>query len=175
MLIGVVSDTHDNLTAVRRVKAALVEGGAEFLVHLGDFTSPFSFKEIFSGFESRGIAVFGNNDGDLVLMGKLSSKMGVRAFSGMGVVELGGLRVFLMHGYEDQEFTLSLARAVAMTGKYDAVLFGHTHSFHLERCGDVLVLNPGEGGGWLTGEFSAALLDAQSKTVKRVKLAGSGI
>lgn len=170
MKLGIMSDTHDNLDNVKKIKKELLDHGINYLLHLGDFTSPFTFKEIFSGFEGKGAAVLGNNDGEAFLMARFAGKMNIKLFNHPTILVLDGLRFLLMHGFGDAEFTIDFARALAISGKYDVVLFGHTHFYHYERIGDIILLNPGEAGGWLTGTSSAIILDTTEKTVTRIKV-----
>jgi uncharacterized protein len=48
---------------------------------------------------------------------------------------------------------------LAASGYYDVIVYGHTHRSEISRRGKTLVVNPGEGGGWITGQATAALLD----------------
>ncbi|MEM1605578.1 MAG: metallophosphoesterase [Fervidicoccaceae archaeon] len=170
MRIAVISDTHDNLVIIKKFKKEILSVGIDYIVHLGDFTSPFAFKEVFSGFEGKGAAVLGNNDGEAFLMARFAEKMNIKLFNHPAILELDGLRFLLMHGFGDSWFTLDFARSLAVSGKYDIVLFGHTHSFYMEKIGDIVLLNPGEAGGWLTGKSTIALLDTSNKTVSRVEI-----
>lgn len=174
MKVGVISDTHDNLESIRKLRGELSRLGVSYLVHLGDFVSPFAFKELFSGFENSGVGVLGNNDGEALLLSRLASKLGVALYNHPAAVELEGLRIFLMHGFGDAYFTIDVARAIAQSGRYDFVLFGHTHAYHLEKIGDIVLLNPGEGGGWLTGEPGAAVVDTSTRDVRRITLGAPG-
>jgi len=49
--------------------------------------------------------------------------------------------------------------ALAVSDRWDAVLYGHTHRIDLRRVGQTLVLNPGEVYGALTGRSTFAVLD----------------
>jgi len=52
----------------------------------------------------------------------------------------------------------------------DVVVFGHTHEVALERRGEVLWVNPGECGGWLTGHSQVAILDTNTLDVEFIDL-----
>lgn len=170
MMIGVISDTHDNLEVIRKVKTRLKELNVSYLIHLGDFVSPFAFKEVFSGFENRGVGVIGNNDGEIHLLSRIANRMNIELFDRIGTLEIEETKFLLMHGFSNTNFTIDLARNLASSGKYDAVLFGHTHEFHFERIGEILILNPGEASGWLTGYKSMAVIDTSSKEVYKISL-----
>ncbi len=149
MLIGIISDSHDHLENVRRALALFRERGVEIVLHAGDFVSPF-VSEPFRELGVRVIGVFGNNDGDKLYLRERFSGVGELHF-GPHELELGGRRILLMHEPRALE-------ALVASGRYDLVVYGHTHRAEI-REGRPLVINPGELGGWLTGQPSAALVD----------------
>jgi len=149
MLIGVVSDTHDNLPALRKALARFKAAGVKLVLHAGDIVSPFVAMP-FQEAGLRVIGVFGNNDGDKLYLRERFSPVGELHF-GPHELELGGRRVVLMHEPRALE-------ALAASGKYDLIVYGHTHEVDL-RPGPPLVLNPGECGGWLFGRATCALVD----------------
>lgn len=149
MLIGVISDSHDNLANIRRALTLFREQGVELVLHAGDFVSPF-VAEAFRQAGLRVVGVFGNNDGDKLYLRERFAGMGELHF-GPHELELGGRRIVLMHEPRALE-------ALVASGRYDLVLYGHTHKAEV-REGKPLVINPGELGGWLTGRATCALVD----------------
>jgi hypothetical protein len=149
MRIGVISDTHDNLPLLRRALARFREAGVELVLHAGDFVSPFMAMP-FQEAGLRLVGVFGNNDGDKLYLRECFSSVGEIHF-GPHELELFGRKIVLMH----EPRTLS---ALIVSGNYDLVIYGHTHQVDV-RGGHPLVLNPGEGGGWLSGRATCALVD----------------
>ena len=61
MLIGVVSDTHDNLSNVARIVELFNASGVERVIHTGDITRARTL-EIFGRLDARLYGVYGNND-----------------------------------------------------------------------------------------------------------------
>jgi predicted phosphodiesterase len=61
-MIGVVSDTHDNIDAVEGIVEAFENRGVGTVVHCGDYIAP-PVIPYFDGFELHG--VLGNNDGEI--------------------------------------------------------------------------------------------------------------
>jgi putative phosphoesterase len=86
------------------------------------------------------------------------------------VVEAGGRRLLLLHGAGPAENTVAMVEALAASGRWDAVLYGHTHRVDNRRIGGVLVLNPGEACGCLTGRKTAAILDTDTLEAEIVEL-----
>ncbi|MGQ9700443.1 MAG: metallophosphoesterase [Candidatus Bipolaricaulaceae bacterium] len=149
MLIGIISDTHDHLVNLRQALKLLKAKGAELVLHAGDFVSPF-VAEPFRETGLRVIGVFGNNDGDKLFLQERFSQVGELHF-GPKELELGGRKILLMHEPKALE-------ALVASGRYDLVVYGHTHRPEI-RPGETLVVNPGELGGWLTGRGTLALVD----------------
>lgn len=149
MLIGIISDTHDHLANLRRALELLKARGAELVLHAGDFVSPF-VAEPFRETGLRVIGVFGNNDGDRLFLRQRFSEVGELHF-GPHELELGGRKILLMHEPRALE-------ALVASGRYDLVVYGHTHRPKISP-GQTVVVNPGELGGWLTGRGTLALVD----------------
>jgi putative phosphoesterase len=159
MKIGVLSDTHDNLANIRRAVEIFSKNGVEAILHAGDFCSPFSLAA-FKPLAEKGVkmlAVFGNNDGDKVLLTRKGE--GFCSFSdGTCVVILGGRRIILMH-YPD------VAEDLFRLGAYDLVIHGHTHRAQVEG-GARKLLNPGTCSGYLADRATVALVDTTDLAVE---------
>lgn len=56
-------------------------------------------------------------------------------------------------------------KALIASGKYDLIIYGHTHKVDI-REGQPLVINPGECGGWLTGRRTVAIVDLETMKVE---------
>ena len=121
--IGVISDTHGLL----RPQAVQALEGVDLIIHAGDIGGP----KILRALERIAPvhAVRGNTDrGDWAA--NLPQSL---------VVEVGGVHLYVLH----ELFCLDLDPAAA---GINAVIFGHSHSPHLERKNGVLFLNPGSAG-----------------------------
>lgn len=160
MLVGIVSDTHDNLSNLRRALARLKEKGAELVLHAGDFVSPF-VAEPFREAGLRLIGVFGNNDGDKLFLRERFSNVG-ELYMGPHEFELSGRKIVLMHEPRALE-------ALILSHRYDLIVYGHTHKLEI-RDGPPLVINPGELGGWLTGRATFVLVDLAALRAEPLEL-----
>lgn len=160
LYIGVISDSHDNLYNLRDVLSRLRDEQVDLVIHLGDIISPFTIKHIKEILgDTKVIIIRGNNDGDVYQLTSLSIKYSWVFRSEPGIVDVGGRRVFLMHGYGSIEDTISLVNALKYSLEVDLILFGHTHRYHVERLGHKLIMNPGEVCGYLTNKPSYGLID----------------
>jgi len=163
VLVGLVSDTHDRVDAIRRAVEAFNERGVELVLHAGDYVAPFTALA-FKGLRCRIIGVYGNVDGDRELLKERYAELGeIKGF--LATLELVSLRVALIHGSPPE-----VAEALAKSGDYDVVVHGHTHKPRAERVGRALIVNPGEACGYLSGRGTVAFLDLPSLKVEHVEL-----
>ena len=160
-MIGLLSDTHDNLDRVRVAVRLFNDAACDLVVHAGDIVAPFTASEL-RNLRCPVKAVFGNCDGERAGL--------VRAFQGLGEIaapplafEHAGRRFGLSH-------LDSAVDGLVATKTFDVVIFGHTHRPLVERRDGVLLVNPGEAGGWLTGKSNAALLDPATLMAEIVSL-----
>lgn len=161
MLLGVMSDSHDNMPNVERAAEIFNREGVELVIHLGDVVAPFIVKRLAERLKAGVIMVYGNNDGEKRLLRAVAEEAGYEIHEPPVVVDVAGRRLLLAHGFGSKENTLAIVEALASSGRFDAVLYGHTHQADHRRLGDTLLLNPGETYGHLHGEPSIAILDTE--------------
>ena len=159
MLVGILSDIHDNLSALRKALSQLQE--ADVLLICGDLCSPFIVNELGKGFTKDTHIVFGNNDGDLFRITKNSQAFPhIQLHGEMAELELDGCRFGLNH-YD------TIGRVFADSGRYDVVCFGHNHQFEISQVQNTVVVNPGEILGGLTGTSSYVTFNTSSREAVR--------
>jgi putative phosphoesterase len=160
-VIGILSDSHDNLTLVRAAVRLFNDAGCDLVIHAGDFVAPFTAEEL-RNLRAPVKAVYGNCDGE---------KTGLaRVFRGLGEIANGPL-AFAHAGVRFVVCHLdSSAETQAASGRFDVVVFGHTHRPLVESRDGVLLINPGETGGWLRGKGTVALLDPATRSADIITL-----
>ena len=158
MKIGILSDSHDNVSALKKAVGLFNDAEVDLVLHAGDFVSPFTagpLKELNADF----IGVFGNNDGDKLNLNKvLNSKV----FLSPHILEVEDLKILLMH----EPYLLS---TIEKSGDFDVIIYGHTHEVDIRK-GLSLVINPGECGGWLNGDRTIAILDTYEMKVNILRV-----
>lgn len=159
-LVGLIADTHDNRATSARTIRVFNERGVGLVLHAGDFVAPFNARE-FSGLKCRFVGVFGNNDGERPGLKQAFAHIG-EVVEGPYEVEHAGRRFALMHASR-------LLEAAEDSGRYDVIVYGHTHEVEVRR-GKTLVVNPGECGGWLNDRATVAVLDLETMEVEVVEL-----
>ena len=149
MRIAILSDIHDNIWMLQSLLAGLE---ADALLFCGDFCAPFTLAQIAEGFSGPVHVVFGNNDGDKLLLSQVAGRFSHVTWHGdMAELELDGCRVAVVHYPR-------MGRALAKSGDYDLVCYGHNHKSAVEQVGSTLLVNPGEVMGRL-GRSTFAVYD----------------
>jgi uncharacterized protein len=165
MLIGVISDSHDNLPQIEKAVQALNNQKVGLVLHAGDYVAGFVIPK-FKALNCNLIGVFGNNDGDHELLKKRFSETNNCTIHDRFTTEtIEGYRVALLHGHETE-----LLNAIIDSESFDAVIHGHSHNMGIERKGKTLSINPGELCGYLTGKPTVAILDTDKNEAKIIEL-----
>lgn len=165
MLIGAISDTHDNLPQVEKAVKYLNEQQVDLVLHAGDYVAGFVIPK-FKQLKCNLIGVFGNNDGDHELLKKrFSETANCTIHDSFASVKLKDYRIALLHGEENE-----LLNAIIDSGYFNAVIHGHSHNKGVELKGKTLAINPGELCGYLTGKSTLALLDTVKNEAKIIEL-----
>jgi len=159
MLIGIISDTHDNMPAIQRAVEILTERRVEHVIHAGDFCSPFTFRAL-KQLSCDFTGIYGNNDGERLLLQQLSNS---RIFTQPHIFELAGKKIVIMHEHQ-------VVDALADSNHFDLIVYGHTHTPDLRKQGNTLIVNPGELGGWLYGKSTMAIADLTTLTAELIEL-----
>ena len=164
MIVGIISDTHDNLPLIDKTVKKLNEINVELVLHAGDFISPF-VAESFKQLKAPLIGVFGNNDGDRASLKKKFAELGADIRGRFAFVLVDGLRIALLHGDENE-----LMRSLLELESYDVIVSGHTHLPKAYRKGRTLIINPGEASGILCGKATMAVFNTETLDVKIVQI-----
>jgi putative phosphoesterase len=158
MLIGIFSDTHDQLIAIDRALEVFRQRKVDLVVHGGDLISPFAAKRLKAGVTVPLHIIYGNNDGERDGLKKILPQIQ----DGPMYIEAAGKTIAVHH-----DPALLPPEAVK---KADIIVVGHTHDRQIETRDGKLFLNPGECCGWLTGKGTVALLDPAAMKVEIVEL-----
>ena len=155
-LLGIISDTHDNLDKVRSAVALFNKLAVDQVVHCGDVVAQFVLAEL-SRLKAPVAGVFGNCDGDRGALLQRARQFGFAWQDAPYSFSVGGKRLVVTH------------QPVARVPGCDFYLHGHTHK-HGYQPGRPAVINPGEACGWLTGRATVATLDTDSGAVDFIDL-----
>ncbi|GAB4235800.1 MAG: metallophosphoesterase [Deltaproteobacteria bacterium] len=166
MKLGILSDSHDDRPAAEAALRYFLREGVGMVLHLGDVCSPL----VLEGYDDpsiRFLGVFGNNDID---RDGLQKATGAAFRQGPRIETVDGRTILLAHSYD------LLQGELTGQGRFDLVLFGHTHRPLTMRMGKALVLNPGESCGLLRGRRTCAVVDLgnMEPRIEEIPLPGAG-
>ena len=147
MKIGIMSDSHDHMENINKSIDIFKNKKTDYVLHLGDYVNPNSVR-ICQGIKLIGI--FGNNDGDKFRLISAFNDINGEIKGDYYEFQEDNLEFACYHGTE-----LQIKDALIECGKYDVVLYGHTHKYENMKIGNTLVLNPGTTHGF---EFKPTIM-----------------
>ena len=165
MKIGIISDIHENFHNLILALKKMKEEKVEQIICLGDLMND-GIAKVLSISATPVFMVWGNNDGDKVVLTKTSSRAGSNLVSSINTydfLEYDNRKIFVTH-FQD------LAIPMARSGMFDAIFCGHTHISQIEQVGKCLIANPGEVSAQRTGTASLAIYDTTLHEVRLVVL-----
>jgi putative phosphoesterase len=135
MKIGILSDTHDNSSAVEAALQQFRLRGVELLIHCGDIQSPETIR-LFADLPTH--FVFGNCDWQPDALAPAIADIGAQLHQPFGELEVGGKTIGWLHSHD-----LKLFLNLEFSDRFDYLFYGHTHKAEQHRRGKTLVVNPG--------------------------------
>jgi putative phosphoesterase len=149
VLLGILSDTHDQIEITSRAVATLQREGAEVLIHCGDLARP----EIVAACSVLPFYfVFGNWDADNVPALRIAAEEFNAVCLGWGdTIVLDGKKIGVVHGH----MRIDVRRVMQANPHY--LLSGHSHIPTDQYDGEVRRINP--GALHEAEHFTVALLD----------------
>jgi putative phosphoesterase len=152
--VGVLSDTHDNMSQIKKAVDFFNRRKVDFVFHAGDTISPLT-ANVFKNLNCDMILIFGNNDGDKLYLTKRFEYIGV-FYNDPYIGDINGKKIVVTHQPDIVD---------VMALKYDIVIYGHTHEKDL-RMNKSLILNPGECCGYMTNNSSVAVVYPDEMTAE---------
>ena len=135
MKLAVISDSHDNLANMKLAVSSILKEDVETVIHCGDLCAPFMMG-LLKEFKMPVHLVFGNVDGDKLRMSQQKPE-NVSIHGEFADINLNNRRVAVIHYPE-------IASAIALSGQYYLVCYGHNHVAKIDDVGGSLLVNPGE-------------------------------
>jgi uncharacterized protein len=172
MLIGIISDVHDNLRHLDIAIKVFNKKKISILIHCGDFDMPFTL-ESYSDLICPIKAVLGNGDPDIQkFLYQLQNKfknLKIELSEVFFDLTIDNRRIAVFHGNDSQLLNLLIE-----CNLYDVICYGHTHISKIEKTNKSLMINPGS----LIGVFypkkftpiTIAIYDTQKNTAEIIDL-----
>ncbi len=159
MKIGIISDTHDEHRNVLAAIDVFNERGVEYVFHAGDMISPFMAEAFADVKGAKFIAVFGNCDCERKLIKEAIESFGGEVYDSRYSCKVGGKDIFITHRDD-------VVEAIAASGNYDLVIYGHTHKQDVRMVAETLVVNPGSA----RSESNVAVVELDDMSVENISL-----
>ena len=157
MRIGVISDTHDQHANVRKAIEVFTAQGVECVLHAGDITSP-STVSLFAQLSGVPlIAVLGNCDTERAALHTAVEATGGQFHGRIYEGHFDGRTVYMTHVPHEID-------RVVHSGRYDLVVYGHTHRQDIRRAGKTLLVNPGAAQNWMGNPPEVVVVDLADMT-----------
>ena len=155
MLIGIISDTHDDVVMIKKAVDLFNEKKVGHVLHAGDIISPFNF-EIFRELKCDFSAIFGNNDGDKLL---LKTKSNGNIHNQPYMTTIHKRKIVILHEPD-------LVDALSESGLFDLIIYGHTHRPDVRKANKTTIVNPGKASRLIRGKITVAIIDLNTMEVE---------
>lgn len=137
MKIGVMSDSHGNLKAVKQAVDEM--GQVDVIFHLGDYVEDALYLQTITDIP---IHILKGNMDSFVNDGSMALE-----------TTLGGFRFFACHGHKyGVKNNLQCLYYAGLEKNAQVILYGHTHHAYFEDDGRILIMNPGSVGAPRMGD-----------------------
>jgi uncharacterized protein len=157
MKIGVVSDSHNNLTKLQAALAIFRQERVGTLIHCGDLTTPETAAALG---EFRVLHTLGNGDSAAGEIRRVLAGMNPLNTSGLVFTgDLDGIPIAITHGHLPGKVDELLK-----SGLYRYIFCGHSHRRHDQAIGNTRLINPGALGGLRVEDRSACILTLETET-----------
>lgn len=147
MMIGIFSDTHDNIVNIAKALKVFEDKKVAKTYFCGDLVSSFTLKYL-KDWPFSIKAVFGNNEGDkwgIKRRFEESQITNIEYGKKSGLIfeeEVENKSIVVFHGHSEE-----ITQALIASQKYDLVCTGHTHVPHIKKIGKTTWINPGSVTG----------------------------
>lgn len=161
MIIGVVSDTHNNAKNIKKIISLFNEEKVPYVIHTGDIANAKSLEK-FTQLNSKLIGVYGNNDRHEIGIKEIAYINDFQFDEPPKLITLCDKNIAIFHEPDPIESFLFQNKNI------DIVIHGHTHRYKDEIKNGILFFNPGESAGMRTGNNAIGLLNLKSLETKRI-------
>ena len=161
MLLGVVSDTHNNSKNIETVVGLFNSERVDCVIHTGDITNAKSLEK-FSSLNCDLYGVYGNNDRNEPGLKEVAIKYKFNLQEPPLKMCIGDKNIAIFHEPDLIEDFLKINSDI------DLVVHGHTHRFREDTEQNILFFNPGESAGMQKGKNAIGIINLENLSTKRI-------
>lgn len=165
MKIGIISDTHDNISNIEKTLEYFNKNDIRILIHAGDLCAPSLLKNTFYPKFLGEMHFILGNVGDHQTLKKIVQDINnerVKYYGEEAELVINNKKIKVVH-YPD------IAKKYFNSDKFDLVIFGHNHESSIEEKNKFFFINPGTLGG-LYQDPSFAVYDIEENKAEIFKL-----
>ena len=161
MLIGVVSDTHNNVKNIIKIINIFNKEEVDFVIHTGDISKADTLK-LFKDLNCPLLGVFGNNDREEIGLKEVCLLYNFNFQEPPLAINIEKRKIVIFHEPDQIE------RYIEKNKDIDLVLHGHTHRHREEVHNKITYFNPGESAGLLKGKNALGIINLKNMKIKRI-------
>lgn len=161
MLIGVVSDTHNNIKSIKKIISLFNNEDVVSVIHTGDIASAKALEK-FSNLETKLVGVYGNNDRYESGLDTIAKKCSFEFQNPPKSIQIFDKKITIFHEPDE------IDSFIKQNPEVDLILHGHTHRYRNEVRNKTLIFNPGESAGILKGKNAIGIVDLNSLKARRI-------
>ena len=161
MLVGVVSDTHNNVKNIKNIINIFNEEKVDIVIHTGDISKPETLRQ-FSALNCSMLGVFGNNDRTEMGLEEVCKNLSFIFKNPPYSVKLNNKQIVIFHEPDQIDNYINSHKNI------DLILHGHTHRYREEQIKGIACFNPGESAGLIEGKNALGLIDLSDMSIKRI-------
>mgnify|MGYP001208526132 FL=1 len=161
MLIGVVSDTHNNIKNIEKIIHLFNEEPVDLVIHTGDISKAETLR-IFSELDAPLVGVFGNNDRIEEGLKEVCVEYNFNFQEPPLSITLQGKKIVVFHEPDLIKDYIKEHKDI------DLILHGHTHRYKEEKIDRTVYFNPGESAGSLEGKSALGIVNLNNLEIRRI-------
>tara|TARA_B100001250_G_scaffold65148_1_gene51631 strand:- start:49364 stop:49855 length:492 start_codon:yes stop_codon:yes gene_type:complete len=161
MLVGVVSDTHNNINNIKSIIDIFNNEKVDLVIHTGDISKPNTLK-IFSDLNCPMMGVFGNNDRIESGLEEVCREYNFNFKEPPLSVLVENRNIVVFHEPE------IINEYINKHENIDLIIHGHTHRYREEEIEGIIYFNPGESAGSLKGKNALGIINLKSLKISRI-------
>ena len=161
MLVGVVSDTHNNIKNIENIINIFNAEQVDLVIHTGDISKAQTLR-LFSRLNCPMLGVFGNNDRFEEGLEEVCHECNFNFQEPPLSLTLEEKKIAVFHEPELIESYLKEKEDTQL------IVHGHTHRYREETINNIIYFNPGESAGSLKGKNAIGLIDLKDLKIRRI-------
>ena len=161
MLVGVVSDTHNNIKNIKKIIFLFNEKQVDLVIHTGDISKAETLR-VFSELDAPLVGVFGNNDRIEEGLEEVCIEYDFNFQEPPLSINLQGKKIVVFH---EPDLIVDYLKEHQ---DIDLILHGHTHRYREERINKTIYFNPGESAGLMEGKSALGIVNLNSLEIRRI-------